>query len=109
MTDYYNIAEFTPLNELVEQYPVAELFLENMNLGELDRRLPLADAMERADQDWLEELGTDPDDALQQLALGAVHADGQYITAALQHRCRPVSGLFRIYFETGIGNRCQYK
>ncbi|MGN1349521.1 MAG: ATP-binding cassette domain-containing protein [Anaerovoracaceae bacterium] len=68
MTDYYDIAEFTPLNELVEQYPVVELFLENMNLGELDRRLPLADAMERADQDWLEELGTDPDDALQQLA-----------------------------------------
>lgn len=68
MTDYYDIAEFTPLNELVEQYPVTELFLENMNLGDLDRRLPLADAMERADQDWLEELGTDPDDALQQLA-----------------------------------------
>lgn len=65
------IAEYTPVDELVEKYPIVKDFLANMNFGALDTSLPLADAIERADrdgQDWIEELGTDADDALQQLA-----------------------------------------
>ena len=71
MTDFYDIAEYTPVDELVEKYPIVKDFLANMNFGALDTSLPLADAIERADrdgQDWIEELGTDADDALQQLA-----------------------------------------
>ena len=68
MTDYYDIAEFTSIDELVEKYPIVTDFLANMNLGKLDTSLPLADAIEKADQDWVEELGTSADDALQQLA-----------------------------------------
>ena len=68
MVDFYDIAENTPIDDLVVTYPIVCDFLANMNLGRLDTSLPLADAIERADQDWIEELGTDADDALQQLA-----------------------------------------
>ena len=51
MTDFYDIAEYTPVDELVEKYPIVKDFLANMNFGALDMSLPLADAIERADRD----------------------------------------------------------
>ncbi|MBR2778993.1 MAG: ABC transporter ATP-binding protein [Firmicutes bacterium] len=39
-----------------------------MNLGRLDPDIPLPDALDAADQDWLEELGISVDDILEQLS-----------------------------------------
>lgn len=82
MTDFYDIAEYTPVDELVVRYPLVRDFLANMNLGSIDTSLPLADAIERADQDWMAELGTDADDALEQLAdfLAALSSPEDVIT-----------------------------
>lgn len=82
MTDFYSIAEYTPLDELLKQYPIVSDFLANMNPGALDTSLPLADAIERADKDWIDELGTDADDALSQLAdfLAALSSPEDVIT-----------------------------
>lgn len=68
MKDYYAIAENTAIDELIELYPIVKDFLANLNLGDIDTSLPIADAVEKADSDWIEELGTDADDALEQLA-----------------------------------------
>ena len=37
-----------------------------MNLSQLNAEIPLADALEKCDPEWLEELGTDVDDVLEQ-------------------------------------------
>lgn len=68
MTDYYNLAEFTPLERLLQEYPIAADFLANQNLGSLDQHLPFPDALEAGDPVWLEELGTDVDRLLDEFA-----------------------------------------
>ena len=68
MHDFYEIAETVSIEEILQKYPIAADFFENMNLGELDQKKPLADALEMADQDWIAELGTDVDDVLEQFA-----------------------------------------
>lgn len=68
MIDYYDLAENTSLDNLLREYPIADDFLANLNPGELDRRLPLADALEAGNQEWLEELGTDVDQILEEFA-----------------------------------------
>lgn len=68
MMDYYDLAENTPLADLLREYPIASDFLANLNLGELDQSLPLPDALEAGDQEWLEELGTDVDRILEEIA-----------------------------------------
>jgi len=68
MTDYFEIAETVSIEEILQRYPIASDFFENMNLGELDHSRSLADALELADQDWIAELGTDVDDILEQFA-----------------------------------------
>ena len=68
MTDYYDLAEYTPLEKLLHEYPVAADFLANQNLGSLDQQLPFPDALEAGDPAWLEELGTDVDRLLDEFA-----------------------------------------
>ena len=68
MIDYYDIAENTSIQEVLEKYPFSKDFFANMNLGNLDVTLPLPDALEKIDSDWIDELGTDIDDILQQFA-----------------------------------------
>ena len=68
MTDYYDLAEYTPLEKLLHEYPVAADFLANQNLGSLDQQLPFPDALEAGDSAWLEELGTDVDRLLDEFA-----------------------------------------
>ena len=68
MVDYYDLAENTSLEEILRQYAIAGDFLDNMNLGNLDRNLPLPDALESADQEWLDELGMDIDRIIEEFA-----------------------------------------
>lgn len=68
MIDYYDLAENTSIEELLKEYPIAADFMDNMNLGDLDCTLPLPDALERGDQEWLEELGSDVDLILEEFA-----------------------------------------
>ena len=68
MTDFFDIAETVSIQEVLHQYPIAADFFANMNLGELDQKKSLADALEQADQDWIAELGSDIDDVLEQFA-----------------------------------------
>ena len=68
MVDYYDLAENTSIEELLKEYPIAADFLDNMNLGDLDRTLPLPDALEKGDQEWIEELGSDVDRILEEFA-----------------------------------------
>lgn len=62
--DLYNIVEKNPLKEIISLFPISEDFFANMNLGDLDDKLPLPDALERCDESWIEELGTDIDELL---------------------------------------------
>ncbi|MCI8283815.1 MAG: ABC transporter ATP-binding protein [Firmicutes bacterium] len=68
MADFYGIAENNSINEILQMYPIAYDFFANMNLGKLEKDLPLPEALERADQEWISELGTDIDDVLEQFA-----------------------------------------
>ena len=68
MIDYYDLAECTPLGELLQAYPMAADFLANQNLGTLNPQLPFPDALEAGDPAWLEELGTDVDRLLEEFA-----------------------------------------
>lgn len=82
MIDFYEIVKNTPLDELIEKYPIVNDFMVNMNLGELDTALPLAEAVESADEEWLEEIGTDAEDAKLQLVdfLSALSSPEDVIT-----------------------------
>lgn len=82
MIDFYEIVKNTPLDELIEKYPIVNDFMVNMNLGELDTALPLAKAVENADEEWLEEIGTDAEDAKLQLVdfLSALSSPEDVIT-----------------------------
>ena len=62
--DLYNIVGKNPLKEIISLFPISEDFFANMNLGDLDDKLPLPDALERCDESWIEELGTDIDELL---------------------------------------------
>lgn len=66
MTDFYSLAEEKSIAEICGLYPISEDFFANMNLTGLDDTVPLADALEKCDPEWLEELGTDVDDVLEQ-------------------------------------------
>ena len=68
MLDYYDIIEHSSLHDLLDRFPIAADFFDNMNLGRLDPDIPLPDALDAADQDWLEELGISVDDILEQLS-----------------------------------------
>ena len=68
MIDYYDLAENTSLEVLLTEYPLVADFLANLNLDSLNRKLPLAEALEAGDQGWLEELGTDVDQILEDCA-----------------------------------------
>lgn len=66
MTDFYDLAEKKSMTEICSLYPISEDFFANMNLMQLDDTIPLADALEKSDPEWLEELGTDVEDVLEQ-------------------------------------------
>lgn len=66
--DFYDIAENSTVDEVIDRFPIAEDFLDNLNLRGLDRTLPLPDALENGDPEWLENLGADVDDILDQFA-----------------------------------------
>ena len=66
MVDFYDLAEKKGMAEICALYPISEDFFENMNLSQLNAEIPLADALEKCDPEWLEELGTDVDDVLEQ-------------------------------------------
>lgn len=66
--DLYDFAENNSVDEVVERFPIAADFLDNYNLRSIDRSLPLPDALEKGDPEWLEDLGTDVDDILEQFA-----------------------------------------
>ncbi len=68
MIDYYDEAENRSIGELKERYPIITDFLENLNLTRLDPVLPFGDALEEQDPEWLESMGIDVDDTIQQLA-----------------------------------------
>ena len=68
MTDFYGLAEEKSIKEICGMYPISEDFFANMNLTGLDDAIPLADALEKCDPEWLEELGTDVDDVLEQFS-----------------------------------------
>ena len=64
--DFYDMAENRPLREVIEMFPISEDFFANLNLGELDTILPLPEALEKCDETWFEELGTDIDEILEE-------------------------------------------
>lgn len=66
MVDFYDLAERKGMAEICALYPISEDFFANMNLSQLNAEIPLADALEKCDPEWLEELGTDVDDVLEQ-------------------------------------------
>ena len=66
MIDFYDLAEKKGMAEICALYPISEDFFANMNLSQLNAEIPLADALEKCDPEWLEELGTDVDDVLEQ-------------------------------------------
>ena len=66
MVDFYDLAEKKGMAEICALYPISEDFFANMNLSQLNAEIPLADALEKCDPEWLEELGTDVDDVLEQ-------------------------------------------
>ena len=66
MVDFYDLAEKKGMAEICALYPISEDFFANMNLSQLNDEIPLADALEKCDPEWLEELGTDVDDVLEQ-------------------------------------------
>lgn len=66
MVDFYDLAEKKGMAEICVLYPISEDFFANMNLSQLNAEIPLADALEKCDPEWLEELGTDVDDVLEQ-------------------------------------------
>ena len=66
MVDFYDLAEKKGMAEICALYPISEDFFANMTLSQLNAEIPLADALEKCDPEWLEELGTDVDDVLEQ-------------------------------------------
>ena len=66
MVDFYDLAEKKGMAEICALYPISEDFFANMNLSQLNAEIPLAVALEKCDPEWLEELGTDVDDVLEQ-------------------------------------------
>ncbi|MGP1442422.1 MAG: ATP-binding cassette domain-containing protein [Anaerovoracaceae bacterium] len=66
--DFYNIAEKRPVKEIISMFPISEDFFANLNLGDLDVSLPLPDALEKCDEVWIQELGTDIDELLEEFA-----------------------------------------
>lgn len=66
--DYYDFAENSSLAEVIGRFPIALDFLDNLNLRDIDHSVPLPDALENGDPEWLENLGTDVDDILEQFA-----------------------------------------
>ena len=66
MIDFYDLAEKRSVGEIRELYPISQDFFDNMNLTELADNMPMADALEKSDPEWLSELGTDPEGVLEQ-------------------------------------------
>lgn len=67
LTDFYDFVENSSIKAILEKYPIASDFFDNMNLGSLDPVLPLPDALDSADSEWMDELGTDTDQILDEL------------------------------------------
>ena len=66
MTDFYDLAEKKSIGEIRKLYPISGDFFDNMNLSALAEDVPMADALEKSDPEWLQELGTDTDGVLEQ-------------------------------------------
>ncbi|MDR2358106.1 MAG: ATP-binding cassette domain-containing protein [Oscillospiraceae bacterium] len=57
MTDFASIIETRTLRRLLEEYPIARDFFQNLNIPPLEQELPLAEALGGASDDWLLEFG----------------------------------------------------
>ena len=66
MIDFYDLAEKKSIAEILELYPISADFFANMNLAGLDETIPMADALDKSDQEWMAELGTDTYGILEQ-------------------------------------------
>ncbi len=66
MIDFYDLAEKKSIPEIRELYPISADFFDNMNLVDLDETIPMADALDKSDPEWMAELGTDVDGILEQ-------------------------------------------
>ncbi|MDR2615625.1 MAG: ATP-binding cassette domain-containing protein [Oscillospiraceae bacterium] len=55
--DFGTIIENWTLRRLLEEYPIARDFFQNLNIPPLERELPLAEALEDASDEWLLEFG----------------------------------------------------
>lgn len=93
MVDFYDLAEKKGMAEICELYPISADFFANMNLSQLNDEIPLADALEKCDPEWLEELGTDVDDVLEQFC------------AFMESLTSPEEDVFQIHQITICGGR----
>lgn len=57
--EYMKIIFTKPLKEILERYPVCKDFFLNLRLSDIDLKLPLLQALEKADEEVLEEFGMD--------------------------------------------------
>ena len=57
MIDFYDLAEKKSVREIREMYPISADFFDNMNLIGLQQDIPMADALENSDPEWMAELG----------------------------------------------------
>ncbi|MDR1590074.1 MAG: ATP-binding cassette domain-containing protein [Oscillospiraceae bacterium] len=68
MTDFAAMIDSRALDIIISEYPVARDFFLNLNLPRLDASLTLADALEAASDEWLEEFGLTRSEIPDQLA-----------------------------------------
>ena len=68
MVDFYDLAEKKSISEIKAMYPISADFFDNLNLNDIADNMPVADALEKGSQEWLDELGTDVEDVLEQFA-----------------------------------------
>ncbi len=68
MVDFYDLAEKKSISEIKALYPISADFFDNLNLSDIADDMPVADALEKGSQEWLDELGTDVEDVLEQFA-----------------------------------------
>lgn len=66
MIDFYDLAEKKSIAQIREMYPISADFFANMNLAGLDETIPMADALDQSDPEWMAELGTDTEGVLEQ-------------------------------------------
>ena len=93
MIDFYDLAEKKSVREIREMYPISADFFDNMNLIGLQQDIPMADALEKSDPEWMAELGTDVDGVLEQFC--------EFMEALTS----PEEGIAEIHEITIIGGR----